>query len=101
VRKTDSTICSPERLQSELEEIRKSGIALDRGEHEEGIWCIAVTVMDYAGDAVCAISITDLERRIAKSSEPYARYLRKAAAAISARLGNPGNVEMSRCEKAD
>jgi IclR family transcriptional regulator, acetate operon repressor len=53
VRYTENTITDPERLQAELEEIRKRGYSIDNQEFLAGVVCLAVPVRDKRG-LVCA-----------------------------------------------
>ncbi|MGX5771775.1 IclR family transcriptional regulator [Microbacterium trichothecenolyticum] len=59
-RYTPTTITSDEQLSREYELIRRRGWAIDDGEHEDWLNCIAVPVFDRDGDAVAGISITSL-----------------------------------------
>jgi len=52
---TSSTIVEPQRLEDELEAIRHTGYAVDRGELYEGYRSIAVPVRKAAGDVVAAL----------------------------------------------
>ncbi|MBI5723481.1 MAG: IclR family transcriptional regulator [Planctomycetes bacterium] len=45
---TDRTITDPRQLKKNLEEIRRSGYALDMEEYARGLMCFAVPVFDYA-----------------------------------------------------
>lgn len=84
---TNKTITDPERLLLELEEVRQKGYAIDRGEHEEGISCIAAPLFDFAGEVVAAISVTELSRKILKNEEVYSKEVRRTAQIISRALG--------------
>ncbi|BAS27856.1 IclR family transcriptional regulator [Limnochorda pilosa] len=55
---TPNTITDFLALEKELEEIRKTGIAFDQEEHEEGIRCVAAPIFDYTGEARAAVSVT-------------------------------------------
>ncbi len=55
---TGSTLSTPQALRSEISEIRKSGIAYDREEHEPGIHCIAAPVFSGSRDFFAGISVT-------------------------------------------
>jgi len=52
---TSNTIVEPQRLEDELEAIRHTGYAVDRGELYEGYRSIAVPVRKAAGDVVAAL----------------------------------------------
>jgi IclR family KDG regulon transcriptional repressor len=86
-RYTPKTLCGPEDLCRELEHVRVRRYAVDRGEHEEGIYCVAVPIFDFYGEPVAAISVTDVPRRIMDRTDELARELGKAAEQISFLLG--------------
>lgn len=55
---TPNTITDPRDLMRHLEEVRRTGIAVDREELVLGLRCMAVPVLDFTGYAVAAISIS-------------------------------------------
>lgn len=57
-RKTATTITDRELLRREMTVVRARGYALDEGENEEGVRCIAAPVLDNNGCSVAAISVT-------------------------------------------
>lgn len=89
---TDSTITSLEALQEELKNIRRQGFALDRGEHEEEVWCVAAPIFSMNGEAVAALSISGPSGRMAPLEEncELVHKARNVARTISVKLGfNP------------
>jgi DNA-binding IclR family transcriptional regulator len=48
----------------ELERIRACGYALDRGEHFDGIHCVAAPLLDRHGQTIAAITIAGPASRI-------------------------------------
>lgn len=61
---TERTITSRRELLVELERIRARGYAVDRGEHFEGIHCVAAPLLDRHGHAIAAITIAGPSTRI-------------------------------------
>jgi DNA-binding IclR family transcriptional regulator len=61
---TERTITSRRELLVDLERIRACGYAVDRGEHFEGIHCVAAPVLDRHGHAIAAITIAGPSSRI-------------------------------------
>jgi len=55
---TDSTITDRETLHNQLDEIRRQGIAFDKGERLPGIYCIGVPVTTETGDLLGSISVS-------------------------------------------
>ncbi|MDA5094742.1 IclR family transcriptional regulator [Aliiroseovarius sp. KMU-50] len=60
---TPATITNAAALESELEQIRASGIAYDREEHEEGIISIAAPILSSNGRVIGALSIATATTR--------------------------------------
>jgi len=89
---TDFTITSSERLDAELESIRLKGYALDRGEHEFEVRCVATPIFDLKGDVIAAISISGPSGRMEplEENQDMIQKARQTAMNISAMLGyNP------------
>jgi len=57
-RYTESTITSYAALVSELESIHNQGYALDHGEHESQVRCIAAPIFDMKGHVIAGLSIS-------------------------------------------
>ncbi len=89
-RYTENTIVDPAALREELAAVHAAGHAVDRGEHEEDISCVAAPVFDYKGEVVVAISVTDIKRRMNGNEDWYAQRVRQVASEISHRLGYRG-----------
>ncbi|MGQ9503063.1 MAG: IclR family transcriptional regulator [Anaerolineae bacterium] len=90
---TSATIQRVDELMAHLEEVRRQGYALDRGEHEAEVRCIAAPVFDGTGKVVAAISIAGPAGRmepLVSRTDLIERTLR-AARAISNRLGHRGS----------
>jgi DNA-binding IclR family transcriptional regulator len=64
---TERTITSRKALLVELERIRACGHALDRGEHFDGIHCVAAPLLDRHGHTIAAITIAGPATRIPAS----------------------------------
>ena len=83
---TDSTITDPERLQRHLLEARENGYAIDEGEQEVGVRCVAVAVPDAAVRLGLSISgpvgrvTEDMVRRAVPLLKQAARELAAALA---------------------
>lgn len=55
---TEHTLTTPDALRGVLDEIRATGFAFDREEHEPGIICVAVPVLTSTGGVMGAMSVT-------------------------------------------
>jgi DNA-binding IclR family transcriptional regulator len=63
-RYTPNTITDRRKLETELEVIRKRGYAIDAGELEEGVHCIAVPVRDHSAEVTASISVSGPSSRL-------------------------------------
>lgn len=61
---TPETITLPTKLAEELERVRAKGYALDDGEYEVGLRCVAAPIRDHAGAVVAAIGIAGPASRL-------------------------------------
>lgn len=61
---TDATITDPERLFTELADIRRRGWALDDEERSRGMRCIAAPIFDDNGEAIAGLSISGPSQRL-------------------------------------
>lgn len=85
---TAQTITSAEKLHAALARIRERGYAIDEGEMEEGVRCVAAPIFDYTGAAIAAISISGPAARFQpERARDVVPALLAATAALSARLG--------------
>ena len=85
---TPKTIATKTELKSELEEIRKNGIAFNTEQTTEGVESIGVAVHDDTGTAVTALSIGVPKIRMnQKKRQRHAQLLKMACSLASYRLG--------------
>lgn len=85
-RHTPYTVTSPAALRKQFDRIVAEGVAFDREEYSLGISCVASALVDRAGMAIGAISITGPTSRF--RPESYAAAARAAALGISRALGD-------------
>jgi DNA-binding IclR family transcriptional regulator len=79
-RHTAHTITNRRGFLAELERVRTRGYALDRGEHFDGIHCVAAPLLDRHGHAIAAITIAGPATRIPEDSfEKIGRLIIEAA----------------------
>lgn len=80
---TDNTITDPDKLREELKKIRNNGYSVDNMEHEYGVKCVAVPVLNHLGQVQGAVSITGPSLRFPASSyKKYASKLQNVAVQI-------------------
>lgn len=87
-RYTAKTIVERETLLREVEEVRRNGLAFDDGEFDAEARCVAVPVRDFTGRVAGAIGMSGPMWRLSlQALQEKSRYVREAAAALSAELG--------------
>ena len=85
---TPTTLTSPEQILAEIGQVRSQGFALDRQEHEPGVFCVAAPIRDYRGQVIAAVSTAGSRQDYLDNPDhEMIRWLRETAAAISHRLG--------------
>jgi IclR family transcriptional regulator, acetate operon repressor len=85
-RKTANTITEPAAMLAELDRVRARGYALDLGEEELGVHCLAVPVHD-GGRVVAAMSVSGPAERIdVLDRDELAEGMRQLAAAFGTEL---------------
>lgn len=85
---TRKTITSAERLRTEIDEARKSGVAFDEGEFNEELHCVAVPVFNFTGRVIGSLGVSGPAWRL--SIQALQRQIANAQAAaerLSAELG--------------
>lgn len=87
-RLTPTTITDPKVLCDELETVRQTGVAYDRGEAVSEVLCVAAPVRDGMGMVIAAVSVTVPETRFARSGLVFTSAVRSAAAEISSSLAS-------------
>lgn len=85
-RYTSTTITELPSLLAELDEVKRVGIAFDRGEQLEEIHCVAVPVRDEMGAVVAALSISVPVNRFPARQVELAQAARASAAEIQRRI---------------
>lgn len=92
---TSTTITNPLRLREELSRIHESHIALDMGERQADVRCIATPVFDDGCRPVAAISISGPRHRLNKDRlNELSHLVREAGHELSSALGWPGAEAM-------
>ncbi len=91
VRITPYTLTDPRRLHLELKRAAESGVSYDREEYELGITCVASPLLNRAGRAWAAISVTGPTARF--RPERTAAAVRTAALGLTRVLNDQGGWE--------
>ena len=93
-RNTPKSITSAERLAREIAEVRRAGLAIDDGEFDPEVRCVALPVRDFSGRVIGAIGISGPVWRLSiEALQKRARMVRAAADRLSAEFGYAGESE--------
>lgn len=87
---TENTITDPERLREELVQARLRGYAMDNGEIEAGLICVAAPIYDMNHHVTAAISISGPDYRMQECQALMIQEVRKTAENISRLRGWQG-----------
>jgi DNA-binding IclR family transcriptional regulator len=86
---TDNTIVSFNKLAVELKNIKQEGIAVDNGEMEIGVRCVAAPIIDWNGNVAAAISVSVPSARLNDSNMSSLKStVKKYASQISHSMGH-------------
>jgi IclR family KDG regulon transcriptional repressor len=88
-RYTQTTITDLDELMQHLEKVRQDGYALDQGEHENEVRCVAVPIFDINHNVVAALSVSGPAGRMEpmKENPVLIEKARQSAQRISSQLG--------------
>jgi len=91
---TSDTITDPISLSRELDRVRENGYALDLGERDEGVGCVAAPIKNREGKVVAALSVSGPIMRMTAPflSKQLAPVLINYADKISTKLGYSGKA---------
>jgi DNA-binding IclR family transcriptional regulator len=96
---TGKSITSAERLARGIAEVRRSGLAIDDGEFDAEVRCVAVPVHDFTGRAIGAIGISGPIWRLSiEALQKRTRAVRAAADRLSAEFGYRGDAPVRAAE---
>jgi IclR family KDG regulon transcriptional repressor len=91
---TPNSIISAEELSREIAKVRRAGMAIDDGEFDAELRCVALAVRDFSGQVIGAIGISGPVWRLSIDSlQKSARKVAVAAEALSAEFGYTGETE--------
>ena len=89
---TNETITDPQHLKKELVRIRQDGYALDWGEREEHVRCIAAPIFNHEGKAIASTSVSGPSTRITTyyMKNELTDIIKEVTAKISSQMGYAG-----------
>ena len=90
---TEKTITDKKELEKEIYHVREKGFAIDRGEYEKDVCCIAAPIRNYQGKVMAAISISGPSFRININQQNNLKeILINISEKVSAKLGYNGKL---------
>lgn len=88
VRRTARSETDPRRWLAQIERVAVRGYAIDLGENDEGVHCVAAPIRNARREVVAAISISGPSARLTQARlEQFAPQVQAAAQAVARRLG--------------
>jgi DNA-binding IclR family transcriptional regulator len=91
---TPKSIVKPDLLRREVENVRRAGMAIDDGEFDSELRCVALPVRDFSGQIIGALGLSGPMWRMSHEVlQRHARAVRAAAARLSAEFGYTGEAE--------
>jgi DNA-binding IclR family transcriptional regulator len=85
---TPESITDPDCLRAHLEHVRAEGVAVDIGESDSAMRCVAAAVRDHSGAIIAAMSLSaPIIRWTAQAQVEWTELIREGAATLSARMG--------------
>jgi DNA-binding IclR family transcriptional regulator len=86
---TPNSITDPARLRVHLDRVRVDGVAVDNGESDSAMRCVAAAVRDHTGATIAAMSVSaPIIRWTPQVHAEWTRLVREGAATLSTRLGH-------------
>ncbi|MGH3663711.1 MAG: IclR family transcriptional regulator [Micromonosporaceae bacterium] len=76
-----------QRLLAEIDQVRRAGVAYNRGETVPSVWTLAAPVVDGLGKPVASLSVAGPKDRVSEKEPMIATAVARSAAELSARLG--------------
>lgn len=88
VQRTEHSITTADAMIAELAKVRKQGYAMDLGEYERDLICVAMPIWDYTGKIAAAMSVSGHASHMTEEKiDLVIQELRKAALKVSLSLG--------------
>ena len=83
---TPRTISCAEQLGKELGHIHEQGYAIDDGEHETGVFCVAAPILDGRGEAIAGISVSGAEVYLKNNVAEIIRQVTSISSRLSGKI---------------
>lgn len=87
---TDKTIASIEALKADLQNVRRRGYALDLGEYNTELRCVAAPILDHMQVPIAMMGISGPKSELSlKQCGEYGKLIRRMAERVSIEVGYP------------
>jgi IclR family KDG regulon transcriptional repressor len=91
---TPKSIVKTSELRREIDKVRQAGMAIDDGEYDTELRCVALPVRDFSGQIMGAVGLSGPVWRLSlEVLHKHARAVRAAAERLSAEFGYTGDIE--------
>ena len=91
---TPKSIVKVTELRREIDKVRQAGLAIDDGEYDAELRCVALPVRDFSGQIMGAVGLSGPVWRLSHEVlQKHARAVRAAAERLSAEFGYTGDIE--------
>ncbi|MEU7609369.1 IclR family transcriptional regulator [Micromonospora sp. NPDC049204] len=85
---TPDSITDPDRLRAHLDQVRAESVAVDVGESDSAMRCVAAAIRDHSGTTIAGMSLSaPIIRWTPQAHVRWTGLVREGAAALSARMG--------------
>ncbi|MEU8329548.1 IclR family transcriptional regulator [Micromonospora sp. NPDC048839] len=85
---TPDSITDPDRLRAHLDQVRAESVAVDVGESDSAMRCVAAAIRDHSGTTIAGMSLSaPIIRWTPQAHVRWTGLVRDGAAALSARMG--------------
>ena len=91
---TAKSVCNPEELTEQLQEVVKRGYAVDKGEFADDVNCVAAPVFSAEGEVVAVLAISAPEQRFARNEDQLVSTVVQAASNASRMLGYKASEQL-------
>jgi DNA-binding IclR family transcriptional regulator len=91
---TPKSIVNADKLRREIDKVRQAGMAIDDGEYDAELRCVALPVRDFSAQIIGAVGLSGPVWRLSHEVlQKHARAVRAAAERLSAEFGYTGESE--------
>jgi IclR family acetate operon transcriptional repressor len=98
---TAKSVCDPQKLREQLQDVVKRGYVIDRGEFADDVNCLAAPVFSAEGEVVAALAISAPAQRFVRKEDQLISTVVQAASNASRMLGYKSSEQKYSIAEAD